>query len=143
MSVATVSPAVAMATATPTVPAQAATSRQVAVTVRGVTVFVPCPTWCVESHSEGYAFLEDVSHHSAPISLAAPTYSGPAEQTLIARVSQWPFSRDASTARPYMSLDAMNDTECAELDAVQATAFADQLVAHATQLRAMAASIAG
>ncbi|GFE20076.1 DUF6907 domain-containing protein [Streptomyces nigrescens] len=138
MSVATTAPAVAMTTPTTSTPA-----RQVAVTVRGATLLVPCPTWCAEPHTEGYAFLEDVSHHSAPISLATPAYSGPAEQTLIARVSQWPFSRDGATARPYMSLDAMNDTDCAELDAVQAMAFADQLVAHATRLRAMAASIAG
>lgn len=119
-------------------PPQSTDSRQTAVSVHGATVFVPCPAWCTDSHTEPYAFLEDVSHHGEAVSLGAPSFSGQPDRVLVARVSQWPYTSDAATARPYLSLDAAGDGECAELDATAATAFADQLVAHAVQLRALA-----
>ncbi len=141
MSVATQSPAVAMAPAAPAVPSQSAPSRQVAVKVAGATMVVPCPIWCTHPHGEAYRSLEDVSHHGAPISLAAPTYDG-VEQVLTARVSSWPFAGDPETTAPFIAFDAVGD-EVAQLAPTAALAVADQVIAHGYALRAMAASIAG
>lgn len=131
MSVATTAPAVAMATTAP--------SRQVAVTVGGATVVVPCPLWCTHSHSEEYRTLADVSHHGAPVSLAAPTYDG-VEEVLTARISSWPFAGDPETVTPFIAFDAVGD-EVAQLAPTAALAVADQVIAHGYALRALAASI--
>lgn len=140
MSVATTPPAVAMATATPAVPAQAARSRRVAVTVGGATMLVSCPLWCTHPHSEAYRTLADVSHHGASISLAAPTYDG-VEQVLTARISSWPFAGDPETATPFIAFDAVGD-EVAQLTPIAALAVADQVIAHGSALRALANSVA-
>ncbi|MET7795690.1 DUF6907 domain-containing protein [Streptomyces decoyicus] len=123
----------------PAIPAQVSPSRQVAVTVAGATVVVPCPLWCTHPHSEAYRSLPDVSHHGAPITLAAPTYGG-VEQTLTARISSWPFASDPETATPFIAFDAIGD-ECAQLAPTAALAVADQVIAHGYALRALASSV--
>lgn len=119
-----------------------ATSNTATVIVRGEPVVVPCPSWCTDPHAEQYVFLDDVSHHGDPLHLAAPTYDG-ADRVLVARLSQWPFAADAKTQQPFLSLDAAGDGECAELGAMAALAFADQLVVHADRIRHMAREIGG
>lgn len=136
MSVATTAPAVAMATATPAAP-----SRQVAVSVAGATVVVPCPIWCTDPHGDAYWSLPDVSHHGASITLTAPTHGG-VEQALTARISSWPFADDPETTNPFIVFDAIGD-ECAQLAPTAALAVADQVIAHGYALRALASSVAG
>ncbi|MFF7411622.1 DUF6907 domain-containing protein [Streptomyces lydicus] len=126
----------------PAVPAQVAPSRQVAVSVAGVTVVVPCPIWCTDPHAGNYVDLVDLSHNGDAIFLAAPSYRGAVERTLIARVSSRPFSGTPETERPFLVFDPIDD-ECAQLDSTAALALADQVIAHGHALRAMAASIAG
>ncbi|GAA3617477.1 DUF6907 domain-containing protein [Streptomyces chitinivorans] len=122
-------------------PRSEAAGRMVQARIGGALVTIPCPTWCVVDHvADDAAFIQDVSHHSLPISLPAPTFGGGQEQTeeiLTADVSQWPFS-SGHTAEPFVSLDASGDSLCAELAPEALEAFADQLEAHADKLRQLA-----
>lgn len=137
-----------MSTTVPTaVPAQmrrsgSAGAAQVEVLVRGRHVSIDCPPWCTDGHAERYAFLEDVSHRSDSIALSVPTFEGPAEQALIARIVQWPFAGD-QTAKPYVSLEATSDGDCANLDEAAALAVSDQMIAHGHAFRALIGIISG
>lgn len=113
--------------------------RLVPASVRGRIVHVSCPDWCVVDHAAADEHhLEDVSHLGEQLSMTAPVGLTGSEDVLVAHVSQWPFSGET---HPYLALDATGCGEFSELTKVQALAFADQLVAHAAQLRALAASI--
>jgi len=132
------------ALAAPSVPAprsEEPAGRMVPALIGGALVSIPCPNWCVVDHvADDAAFIQDVSHHSLPISLPAPTFSDGREQTteiLTADLSQWPFA-GGHTAVPFVSLDANGDSLCAELAPEALEAFADQLDAHAEKLRELA-----
>ena len=124
----------------PVVPSQSAPSRQVAVTVDGATVVVPCPLWCTDPHAEAYRSLPDVSHHGAEIKLAVPVHGGVIDEALSARIESWPFTGDPRTMNPFVAYNPVGD-EFAQLAPEAMTAAADQVIAHGYALRAMAVSI--
>lgn len=114
--------------------------RMATVLLRGVSVQIPCPSWCELEHATvSENFLEDIYHSGRVQHLTAPTFNG-TEQVMTAWVTQYPFSDHPA---PYMALDASGDGEMAELTPEAALAFADQLVAHAAQIRRMAHRIQG
>ncbi|MEE4419559.1 DUF6907 domain-containing protein [Streptomyces bugieae] len=125
----------------PAVPSQSAPSRQVAATVAGATVVLPCPLWCTHPHNEEYRALPDVSHHSDELTLSVPVHGG-VDSTLVTRISCWPFADEAATAVPFVSCNPVGD-EFAQLTPEAATALADQVIAHGYAMRAVARSISG
>lgn len=126
--------------ATPAVPAPTAPARAVAVLIKGLPVLVPEPGWCVSDHGGDHISLDDVSHYSASISATAPLYGGGTVETLSAAIYQWPFGSEGR--EPYLGLDPDGDGNVTPLAPGAALAFADQLVAHAGRLRAMAGRLA-
>lgn len=105
--------------------------------LRGAPIPVRCPDWCVTDHAnQELTFIADLSHEGGPISLPVPTFSGPDEHVLRARLCWWPFADDDKG--PYLALEADGGGDCAELPAAAATAFSDQVVAHAERIRQMA-----
>ncbi|MFF6847098.1 DUF6907 domain-containing protein [Streptomyces antimycoticus] len=130
------------AAVTPTTPPPSASPRLVAAVVCGQRIALPCPQWCVIDHaSENVINLDDFSHDGAPISLRVPV-TGAAERVLIARLSQWPFASDEAGRAAYLRLEGTDDGEVANLPTSAALAFADQLVAHAEGIRALAGVLA-
>ncbi|MBI0296303.1 hypothetical protein JBE04_17990 [Streptomyces sp. PRKS01-29] len=92
----------------------------------------------MRDHSnEDLAFLEDLSHEGEEIALAAPEFGGVTE-VLVASIRQWPFVNDEDRGLPYLGLDATGEGDVAALGRSAALAFADQLVAHATEIRRLA-----
>ncbi|GAA1065244.1 DUF6907 domain-containing protein [Streptomyces asiaticus] len=127
---------------TPTPPPPSASPRLVAAVVRGQRIAVPDPDWCVRDHSkEDLAFLEDLSHEGEEIALAAPEFGGVTE-VLVASIRQWPFVNDEDRGLPYLGLDATGEGEVANLRKAAALAFADQLVAHAAEIRRLVGVLA-
>lgn len=108
--------------------------------LRGTEVPIQCPTWCITDHAaQDVLFIADVSHEGEPISLPVPTFGGPDEHVLRARLCWWPFAAD--DRGPYLALEAGDDGECAELPPAAALAYADQITAHAHNLRRMATEL--
>jgi len=112
-------------------------ARPVRVSVAGVEVEIPCPVWCMEPHTQRYAFLSDVLHRGRMETLTAPESSTGFCEVLAAEIAQW------HGGRPFLMLDAPGDGASAELASGAALAFADQLVAHAASIRAMARMLVG
>jgi len=114
--------------------------RRVTVSVIGRPVTVDCPTWCTAPHTETLVSLDDLCHEGEQTALAAPTWTAGEPRTvqiLAANLAQYPFSR-GTDAEPHLLLDAADDGEAAELHPARALAFADQLDAHAAQIRRLA-----
>ena len=110
--------------------------RLVSTRINGVLAALPCFGWCVESHHvQNHRFVEDFSHTSDSADVTVPRLSGRRE-VFSARVLAWPHSGTA----PTVVVDSADD-ECAELDADQADAFADELIRTASRVRAMAAIV--
>lgn len=110
--------------------------------LRGAPIPVSCPDWCRTDHaSQDLAFIADLSHEGEPISLPVPTFGGPDEHVLRARLCWWPFADDDKGA--YLALEADGGGDCAELPAAAAIAFSDQVVAHAGRIGQMAAALTG
>ncbi|MFE9003255.1 DUF6907 domain-containing protein [Streptomyces sp. NPDC007875] len=119
----------------PTTEAADRQARKVTVTIRGAEAIITCPAWCVDPHSEDYAFIQDVSHHGEEIALTAPEHQGTTE-VLVASISQWPFVNDADRGLPYLGFDATGSGDVAALAPAAALAFIDQAAAHLDRLRA-------
>ena len=111
----------------------------VTVLVRGQQVTIDCPPWCTHPHTEVYRSLEDVWHEGREVSLALP---GSSEQVVGAQISSWPFAGDPNTASAYMSV-FLQGADYLEFTPAQAIAFADQMMACAEDIRAMAEAISG
>ena len=127
-----------VAPATQTAPSE---GRTVTAVLRGAPIPLQCPAWCVTSHAAtDLMYIEDLSHEGEPISLPAPVYRGPDTPVLRARLCWWPFADD--DRGPYLALEATDDGECEEMPAAAALAFADQVVAHAQNIRRMATTLA-
>ena len=109
------------------------------VSVRGQQVTVDCPAWCTHPHAGEYRSLEDVWHEGREVSLALP---GSSEQVVGAQISSWPFAGDPNTASAYMSV-FLQGADYLEFTPAQAIAFADQMMACAEDIRAMAEAISG
>ncbi|MFJ1995701.1 DUF6907 domain-containing protein [Streptomyces asiaticus] len=115
--------------------------RKVTVSVRGQKATIDCPAWCVDPHSEDYAFIQDVSHHGEEIALTAPEHQGTTE-VLVASISQWPFVNDEEQGLPYLGFDATGSGDVAALAPAAALAFIDQAAAHLDKLRAQVRQLA-
>lgn len=127
-------------TVAPTADTTPSAGRLVTAMLRGAPIPVNCPDWCVTCHADqDLAFIADLSHEGGPISLPVPTFGGPDEHVLRARLCWWPFADDDKG--PYLALEADGGGDCAELPAAAAVAFSDQVVAHAERIRQVAAAL--
>ncbi|MFG7940988.1 hypothetical protein Q8723_03775 [Streptomyces cacaoi] len=84
-------------------------------------------------HTVDERFIEDVDHMSAGCEVSAPVGGGK-EPVLRAWLTEYPASSNGAL----LALDAAGTGEVAELSAAEALAFADQLVAHAAQIKVLA-----
>ncbi|WP_125047300.1 DUF6907 domain-containing protein [Streptomyces chrestomyceticus] len=117
-------------------PAAELLPRLAVASVGGVPVRVECPSWCVLDHGAAApSHLEDVRHEGAPIRLVMPLYNG-SETVMVARLSQWPFAPGGG--RVYVAVDSDGCDEDAALYRDAALALADQLAAHAADIRRVA-----
>lgn len=118
--------------------------RRVSVMVAGAPVVVDCPSWCVSPHDEDVVALGDVDHYGPAVALPAPTFSRWEPRTvdvLSVAVAEYPFMPGGP--RTVLVLDANGDGETAELGPDAALAFADQLVAHAAEIRRQVRTLGG
>ncbi|MFH8410716.1 DUF6907 domain-containing protein [Streptomyces sp. NPDC018019] len=120
-------------------PAAEALPRLAATSVRGVSVRVVCPGWCVTDHAaEGVAFLEDVHHYGPRVQLSVPLYGGGTGSVMAAHLALWPFAAVEDEGRTYLAVDPDGSGEVNSLYREAALAFADQLAAHAADIRRLA-----
>ncbi|MFK8850460.1 DUF6907 domain-containing protein [Streptomyces sp. Ac-502] len=120
-------------------PAAEALPRLAATSVRGVPVHVPCPDWCVTDHAaEDLSFLEDVHHYGPRVQMSVPLYGGGTETVMVAHLALWPFAHDEDKGRAYLAIDPDGSGEVNSLYRDAALAFADQLAAHAADIRRLA-----
>lgn len=121
-------------------PVAEALPRMVAAFVRGVPVAIDCPQqWCTVDHAaENPRHLEDVRHEGARVPMAMPLYNGGTETVMVARLVQWPFATDEDRGRVCLAVDPDGSGEDAALYREAALAFADQLAAHAADIRRLA-----
>lgn len=112
----------------------------VVTSVRGVPIHIGCPQeWCTVNHAtENPRHLEDVRHEGARVQMAMPLYNGGTETVMVARLAQWPFATDEDRGRVYLAVDPDGSGEDAALYREAALAFADQLAAHAADIRRLA-----
>lgn len=104
----------------------------------GVTTWVECPEFCIVDHVEDRAtFVEDVSHHGAPATLAVTTLH-PARVPLEVSLSYWPALGEGNE-QPKLAVDL--DTEVEVYGRTAAMALADQLVAFAADVRRLAEAL--
>jgi hypothetical protein len=119
-------------------------SRTVTVLVRGVPVTVPCPEWCVgHDPDENLVELGDLDHCGEAVSLAVPTYSGSTTRVLGAFLAHYPFEDDeprgdGTGRREYLAVDAGHGDDLVYLRKAAALAFADQFIAHGTEIQRLA-----
>lgn len=121
-------------------PAAEALPRMVTAFVRGVPVAIECPReWCMVDHgTENPRHLEDVRHEGARVQMAMPLYNGGTETVMVGRLVQWPFATDEDGDRVYLAIDPDGSGEVSSLYREAALAFADQLAAHAADIRRLA-----
>ncbi|MFJ3878037.1 DUF6907 domain-containing protein [Streptomyces sp. NPDC090077] len=118
------------------------TTRVVPAVINGCTCFVECPSWCVIDHvSRPNRFLEDLWHSGTFAGLMAPSMGRDPEVTLLARLGMDPYSRNADRRSPFVNVD--DGGEGLDMTPSQAFEYADNLVAFADQIRAMARTAAG
>lgn len=116
-------------------PASPPSPRLVAAVVRDQRIAVPCPEWCVRSHSEErLADLSDLYHEGETLALAAPEFGGVSE-VMVAALRQDPFHRDEDSGMPYLGFDAAGGGNPTSLQEHAALAFIDQAIAHFEKMR--------
>ncbi|MFF0076560.1 DUF6907 domain-containing protein [Streptomyces sp. NPDC005494] len=103
-------------------------------TVGGSLVHIECPAWCNSDHVEG--FLVDVYHAGESVDLLVPRMDGVPEPLLHARLNADTFGTVVPFQAPHIVLDDESDTFA--MTPAQALEFADDLVAFAAQIRALA-----
>ncbi|KPC79524.1 DUF6907 domain-containing protein [Streptomyces sp. NRRL S-4] len=103
-------------------------------TVGGNPIHIECPAWCTSDHVEG--FLVDVFHTGEPVDLVAPTLDGPPQPLLHARLHADTFGTDVPRQAPHIVVD--DESQLFAMTPAQALEFADDLVAFAAQVRALA-----
>ncbi|MFK4797823.1 DUF6907 domain-containing protein [Streptomyces sp. MPA0124] len=104
----------------------------------GTIVYVECPDWCTVDHvASRNVFLEDINHEGERAALQLPSdYSAPAPVEVY--LSQWPASKD-DKGLTRLAVDV--DYEVSTYGRTAALAFADQLVAFAANVRALAETL--
>lgn len=104
----------------------------------GTIVYVECPDWCTVDHvASRNVFLEDINHEGERAALQLPSdYSAPAPVEVY--LSQWPASQDEK-GLTRLAVDV--DYEVSTYGRTAALAFADQLVAFAANVRALAETL--
>lgn len=123
----------------------ALTDRQIVpALVDGQTVYLECPTWCTIDHvHESQKFLEDVWHSGTFADLEAPRRGNAPSVLAYARLGIDPFSRDEAMRRPFIFVEDGSSAEGSYMEAQHAEQFADNLVAFAEKIRAMASMMRG
>lgn len=113
--------------------------------IDGHTVHLECPTWCTVDHvRDSQKFLEDVWHSGTFADLEAPRRNGTPSLLAYARLGLDPFSRDEEMRRPFIFVeDGATCDEGSYMEADHAEQFADNLVAFAEKIRAMASAMRG
>ncbi|MFI9598895.1 DUF6907 domain-containing protein [Streptomyces sp. NPDC052043] len=112
--------------------------------VDGQTVYLECPTWCTIDHvRDSQKFLVDVWHSGAFADLEAPRRNGTPSLLAYARLGLDSFSEDDDMRRPFIFVEDGSSGEDSYMDAEHAEQFADNLVAFARNIRAMASAMRG
>jgi hypothetical protein len=75
-----------------------------------------CPRWCTVDHAADVClFREDVAHVGRERGVWAPRHGGPAVPLLRTRLMQYPFATSAVDQQVFVSVEALDDGEAAEL----------------------------
>lgn len=105
--------------------------------VEGKQIHIECPTWCTYDHEhENEGFLVDVYHAGESVDLMAPRMGGLPEPLLHAHVHADTFGTDVPFQAPHIIVD--DESDAFSMTPAQALEFADDLVAFAAQVRALA-----
>lgn len=113
-------------------------TRLVPAHIGGIECFISCPSWCVLDHvREDEAHLADVCHYGEQHTLTLPV---PMLAPVSVRLAQWPnVIDDEDGGRVYLAVDT--DSEINSYQRPAALALADQLVAFAADVRAIACTL--
>lgn len=115
-----------------------ATPRLRPATVAGNHIHIECPAWCTYDHvAHPEGFLVDVFHSTDSADLMAPLMGEEPLPLLHARVSADTFGTDVARQVPY--IEVTDESELIHMTPDQALQFADDLVAFADRIRALAA----
>jgi hypothetical protein len=110
--------------------------------VAGAQVFVSCPSWCVIDHvAAEECHLDDVWHRSEYANLTVPRMGKQPELLAFARLGQDLNSNDPRRRVPHLFVD--DGGEGHEMTIDQADEFADNLIAFADSIRALARTARG
>ena len=110
--------------------------------VNGQRVWLECPSWCTEDHvAANERHLEDVCHTSGAADLMAPRQGGPAQLLLLTRLIAGSGS-SPDDRQPLVTVD-VDDVNGMYLEPTAADEFADNLMAFAEQVRALARTARG
>ncbi|MEU2413965.1 hypothetical protein ABZ736_21735 [Streptomyces sp. NPDC013099] len=105
--------------------------------VGGKPIHIECAEWCRIDHvDEGEKHLVDVYHSGESVELEGPRMGGVPEPLLHARLHADTFGTDAARQAPYIIVD--DESDDFHMSPAQALEFADNLVAFAAQVRALA-----
>ncbi|MGQ4343546.1 DUF6907 domain-containing protein [Streptomyces sp. SAS_275] len=110
--------------------------------VNGQRVWVECPHWCTEDHiAANERHLEDVCHTSGAADLIAARKDSAPHLLLLTRLIAGTGST-AEDRQPLVTID-VDDVTGMYLEPADADRFADDLVAFAQQVRALARTARG
>jgi hypothetical protein len=112
--------------------------------VDGQTVYLECPTWCKIDHvRESQKFIEDIWHSGTFADLEAPRRGNTPSLLAYARLGSDPFSSDAAMRQAFIFVEDGSGAEGSYMEVEHAEQFADNLVAFAEKIRAMASAMRG
>lgn len=121
--------------------ARSATKPAVAI-ICGKAVRIQCPDWCVTDHSaERLHFEVDLHHYGPQMQLSVPMYGGGTEPVLVAHLAQWPNATDGDRDRVYLAVAPDDSGEVNSLYRDAVNALADQMEAHAADIRRQASLV--
>ena len=101
------------------------------------TVWIECPTWCVEDHAGTPTMLEDITHTSKSEDVGISSFLKPDGSLLMyAMLQADPASSDERLRQAHIGIEAGDMPEYHTPD--MAEAFADDLIAFASQIRQLA-----
>ncbi|MFJ3289964.1 DUF6907 domain-containing protein [Streptomyces sp. NPDC086669] len=100
--------------------------------------FIECPAWCTEDHMDSPSYLVDIDHTGDVCAVQVPTFmEGDDDHFWTARLEASPSSKDQRTRDAHLMVGDDQRFE-ARLTADDAERLADDLIAFAAQLRALA-----
>ncbi|MFF7577545.1 DUF6907 domain-containing protein [Streptomyces sp. NPDC008061] len=109
--------------------------------VREGRIYIECPAWCTKDHVyDGETALIDVYHSGDPVDLMVPHLGEDAQPLVHVRLNADTFATDVPLQAPMLVVD--DETDTFHMSPEQGLKFADDLIAFAEQVRAMATRIA-